>query len=319
MDIPPIANLAFELSSYAIAIVIFAKVAREDRFQIFLFLTAIVATVSAELIGIRVSHGYYYTDFLIKIAGRPDGLPLCIALDWAVIIFCVWRLGARLDVKWYLLPLVFGALAVPLDLVLDPVASISKLVPHAFMDCHAGNFPPGEAIGLSYWVWCVSPANAHHWFGVPLGNFIGWFLLVAGFTLCALIAQRKLGHDASWPRIVLAGIGVVVGTLLLEFGSLWIFEQLEKLGISSAILLTGLLATGFGAILASGNRRTDRSFDVWSMTAFLGTLTCCTLAYFGSLRAVASQDFVFAMSSVLAVSVALSFWVMRGWPVSRSK
>ncbi len=310
----PLANLSFELASYAIAIVVMVKVARESRFQLFLFVAAVLATILAELIGMNASHAYYYSDFLIKIGGHE--MPLCIATDWAVIMFCIWRLGMRLDVPWFLVPFVCALLALPLDLALDPLAAASKLVLSPMQACEEGIWPPGTAKGLGYWVWCESPADAQMWLGVPMSNFIGWYMLVVAFMFCALTAHRYLaGRQTTIRTDLLAAFAVVVGTSLIEFGTLFLFQQIERAGISSVAVFSILMAGGFAAMLASGNRRHTRTFDGWALVALAGDFVFCVIVLFVALRGEAGAEFTFAIFAALALGLALSLWVMRGAPV----
>ena len=314
MQFPPLANLLFEIASFALAAVVLFKEHKEDPFQRFVFVAAVVATICAELVGVRVAHGYYYSDFLIEIA-RPhqEGVPLCIALDWGVIIFCLWRLGQRLDVPRIVLPFVFALLALPLDLALDPITSLSK-VAQPMTSCIA-NTVPGDALGLGYWIWCVAPEDNQRWFGVPIGNFVGWYMLVVAFTSCALIAQRRLaGRVAGATTLWLTGLGVVIGTLAIEFGSLYLFEQLEQRGASGTGIFFVLMAIGFVAVLASGNRRSDRRMDWWALLALIGVALCCVLAYVFALSGRVGETFVFAIVGMLVLALVLSLWVMRGWP-----
>ncbi len=289
------------------------KVSRESRFQLFLFVAAVLATILAELIGMNASHAYYYSDFLIKIAGHE--MPLCIATDWAVIMFCIWRLGMRLEVPWWLVPFVCALLALPLDLALDPLAAASKLVQHPMQACVEGNWPPGSAKGLGYWVWCESPADAQTWLGVPMGNFVGWYMLVVAFMFCALTAHRRLaGRQTTIGTDLLAAFAVVVGTSLIEFGTLFLFQQIELAGVSSVTVFGVLMVGGFGAMLASGNRRHARTFDGWALVALAGDFVFSVIVLFVALQGNAGVEFTFAIFAMLALGLVLSLWVMRGVP-----
>jgi hypothetical protein len=314
MELPPFANLAFELSSYAIAIYVLIKLKHEERFHMFVFIAAIIATITAELIGLRVSQGYYYSDFLIKIGGRAEGMPLAIAVDWAVIMTCMWRMGTRLDIPWYLLPFVLAFLALPLDLAMDPVASVSKIVPHDFMSCMGPEFPAGAAKGLGYWTWCVSPVNKHQFFGVPLGNFVGWYMLVVAFSFCVIWAHRKLeGTEPGYGKLALVTLGIVVGTCAIEFGVLWVFMQLEGAGISSIHIFLALMAVGLIAIISSGNRRHSRDIEWWVLLPLAGDTLLCLAAYIGYMRHHVEFQSALIIFGLLLFSLVSSLWVMRGW------
>jgi hypothetical protein len=82
----------------------------------------------------------------------------------------------RLQLPWTQRPAAAGVLAVNLDLSLDPLAEL-----------------------LGYWSWRnVAPIN---YFGVPLDNFLGWFLIVSAFALTARAGFRLI-PAGTWGRDV---------------------------------------------------------------------------------------------------------------------
>src|SRR5215203_1552943 len=98
-------------------------------------------------------HAYSYGHFLIMIFGA---VPLCIGVSWGLIIYTAMESSDRFALPWYLRPIVDALLALTIDLSMDAIA-----------------------IRLGLWIW----GQAGSWFGVPLGNFYAWFLVVLGFSL----------------------------------------------------------------------------------------------------------------------------------------
>ena len=114
------------------------------------------AGFAAEAIG--VATGYPFGGYVYSSALAPNllGVPLVVAGAWMVLIAWVRQL-------W--LPVWAGALAMALfDLVIDPLAANT----------------------LGYWKWSRPGA----YYGVPLGNFAGWFA-VSLIILWALRAKPR--------------------------------------------------------------------------------------------------------------------------------
>ncbi|HVR70853.1 MAG TPA: carotenoid biosynthesis protein [Vicinamibacteria bacterium] len=87
----------------------------------------------------------------------PGGVPVAVAAVWASVILCTLTLAARLGLRTAGGRAAAAALvALSLDLLMEPVA-----------------------VRLGLWRW--TPPGA--WLGVPLGNFVGWAVIVAGWCL----------------------------------------------------------------------------------------------------------------------------------------
>jgi hypothetical protein len=123
----------------------------------------------------------------------PGGVPLAIAAVWAAVIASAMALAARAGA---VSPLHRAALAasfgIALDLMMEPVA-----------------------VRLGLWQW--TPAG--RWLGVPIGNFVGWAVIVGGYTFGA---ERWAGHSGlaheALRRIVLA---IAAIAMLLAVGFVW--------------------------------------------------------------------------------------------------
>jgi len=157
-----------------------------------------------ELVAMRVfgSHSYG-TEWLLA----PLGVPLAVAAVWAAVILAAMGLAARLEPGSAAGRAAAAAiLGISLDLLMEPVAMRSGL-----------------------WQW--TPPGS--WLGVPVGNFVGWALIVG---LYAFGADRSEPQAASplaqtLERLVLAtacllgvvGVGLVWRRLRLEavFDGYW--------------------------------------------------------------------------------------------------
>ena len=97
--------------------------------------------------------------FLIQIVGVPIWVPI----GWSFILYVTMRTTTLLGVPWYVAPLLDGFLALNLDLTLDPIA-----VHRGWWDWLPGR--PGTGV------------DPNSYFGIPLVNFMGWFVIVASFS-----------------------------------------------------------------------------------------------------------------------------------------
>ncbi len=140
----------------------------------------------------------------------PGGVPLAVAVTWAAVIVSVMALAARLRASPLHRALVAALLGISLDLLMEPVAA---------------------ARGL--WTW--TPAGP--WLDVPVGNFVGWGVIVGAYTFGA----ERFGEGASGAAHAAArlALGVVSVGALVAVGLAW-----RALGAESAF-------TGAGGWLAA--------------------------------------------------------------------
>ena len=140
---------------------------------------------SVELMAVALGR-YRYPDWLIYFPPRPAWVPLGIGLGWAALLPAVMALSEKLvgrQRRHWQLALLDGALAVAFDLVLDPTVS----------------GPP-----LQMWIWRGEGMTPYRsWIlGVPLFNFVGWFVLVGACSFeLRLVAAR--GSRSAWTRLAL--------------------------------------------------------------------------------------------------------------------
>jgi uncharacterized membrane protein len=93
---------------------------------------------------------------------------------------------------WWQAPLATGMIAVLVDLFIDPVA-----------------------VAIGYWVWVVE-GNVHY--GIPLLNFVGWFVLMflAPFAWIAIARQRHWGYLKKGVASLAALIPLMTASVLLS-------------------------------------------------------------------------------------------------------
>jgi uncharacterized membrane protein len=131
----------------------------------------------------------------------PARVPVAIAVMWAAIILAAMALSVRMGARSpRARAATAAALAIALDLLMEPTAS-----------------------RLGLWRW--TPPGP--WLEVPIGNFVGWAVLVGGYTVGAerWTEESKVSH-ALLRRLVL-GVASIVGLVLI--GRAWLALHAETL------------------------------------------------------------------------------------------
>jgi hypothetical protein len=153
----------------------------------------------------------------------PGGVPVAVAAVWSAVILATLTLAARRGLATPARRAAAAALvALSLDLLMEPVA-----------------------VRLGLWRW--TPPGA--WLGIPVGNFVGWAVIVG---VWGLGAERDpfaatLARVAA-RRALLAGASIAA---LLVVGSVWRAAGLERAGgprtgwlVAGAVWLLALVLTG---------------------------------------------------------------------------
>ena len=169
----------------------------------------------------------------------PGGVPLAVVVVWAAVISSAMAVAVRRGAgspAWRAASAALLALVV--DVAMEPVA-----------------------VRAGLWRW--TPPGA--WLGVPVGNFVGWAVIVGSYTLGA---ERWAGSDRVWlqagRRVVLA-VGSVLA--LLAVGAAWRGLAAETLFTpAGAWTLWGAMI--LGAVFAA--RGTGRGGDPMTLAGRLG-------------------------------------------------
>ncbi|HZM50556.1 MAG TPA: carotenoid biosynthesis protein [Vicinamibacteria bacterium] len=151
----------------------------------------------------------------------PLGVPIAVALVWAAVISSALALAARRGLRpAWARALAAALFAVTLDLTIEPVA-----------------------VRRGLWEW--TPPGP--WLGVPIGNFVGWVVIVAGYGIGAERWARggRFGVEAA-RRLVLAGGAL---TALVAVGTVWTGLGMETvLGRRGGWLAWGLVLVTTAAL-----------------------------------------------------------------------
>jgi uncharacterized membrane protein len=226
--------LVFEFGVYVLAVTCLCHAWARGWAQVFSLGAGMLYGVLIEYAAISTFHAYVYGHFLIMI----DGLvPLCIGISWGVVIYTAMATSDRFGLPWYLRPIMDALLALTIDLSMDAIA-----------------------IRLGFWTWgSVGP-----WFGVPLGNFYAWFVVVLGFSLLLRLGQlwSHAGRGVFLGDIVVASVAVPLAAIGL-IALLQPYFALVSQG-TAAWLIIGMLLGGSALLTLGAALRTrhDHPLDL---------------------------------------------------------
>ncbi|WP_152040390.1 carotenoid biosynthesis protein [Salinigranum salinum] len=194
--------------------------ARESRDRTILYATAVVYGLVLEKATIVFFDAYTYP--AASYVFDAFGIPLAIGLGWSAVIYAGIATAERVGLTTSL-PAFTALYALHVDLAMDAVA-----------------------IRVPFWEW--TPPGP--WFGVPLGNFFGWFCVALLFPLWFRTLRRRTANP-----LVLGG-GTLVGSLvtlqlLLE---VWV-RTVDSVTLGASILL--VLGAGATALVVRDSPRFD--------------------------------------------------------------
>ena len=193
----------------ALAVVYLFTAWSPDR-ALFAVLAVPILGWSAEFIGSRtgVPFGtYHYTERLQPQIGR---VPVAIPLAWLMMLPPSWAI-AELIVpggSWWMRAIVSGAAFTAWDIYLDP-----------------------HLVSWSFWKW---EKPGRYYVGIPLGNFLGWFLWSGAIS--AIVSPDSL---LGTPFLL-----VYLLTWLFQAGGHLVFWKLYQSGIA------GFIAMGLPTVVA---------------------------------------------------------------------
>jgi uncharacterized membrane protein len=196
-------HLLFELFWFLVFIIAFVHLLKKkDLYTAILFLVpAVVWSLLVEILGVNLWGIYDYSpDFILIIFG----VPLAVALGWASIKHFGYYFVTEIirPKKWFNKDFDVALVSTGFDfLILEPFAFIFK-----------------------WWIW----KQNNFWFGAPLFNFIGWFLIIFIYLTSYhyVTTHFKDRKKRAIYFIILLTIGFValqlIGWLYLLFFGKWI-------------------------------------------------------------------------------------------------
>ncbi|MGM0845753.1 MAG: carotenoid biosynthesis protein [Bacillota bacterium] len=194
------------------------------------FFTIVIFSISMLAEGLGVHFGFLFGsyNYTSDFGWQLWGVPIAIGFAWLLVISTSHVIAGlltsifsrRKSAGQFILYLLIGTIfTVGMDLIIDPVAFRVK----------------------QYWIWDEGLA---FYYGIPLQNFIGWFLLALFFHLIiyiVLIMQNKWSEKVSGYRskrivllyILVSGMFMLLGLL----NGLWLASLLAFIFIMAAVFV----------------------------------------------------------------------------------
>jgi uncharacterized membrane protein len=280
---PKTAFLLVEVGVYILAIGCLRHAWARGRSRLLGLIAGMIYGLLLEYGAIVTFHGYVYGHFLIMIFGA---VPLCIGASWGMIIYTAMETSDRFALPWYLRPILDALLALTIDLSMDAIA-----------------------IRLGFWTW----GQAGPWFGVPLGNFYAWFIVVFGFSL--LLRLGRIWSLAG-PLALIGDVAVAILAILLSvMGLSTLLRPYYVLLVQGAWawLIIGVLLGGSAllAIWAARRTRRDQPLDLvlLSVPLFFHACSFGALVVSGMYHQVPALIGISAL--MLGVGLLLHLWPSR--------
>jgi uncharacterized membrane protein len=184
---PDIYFILFELYIYFQLALCLRHAWKHGTANLLRLLAGIIFGVTLELASIRRLHAYQYGQFLIMILD----VPLCIGVAWSCILYSAMEFSDASSLPYWVRPILDALLALNIDLALDTVA-----------------------IRLGFWEW--GQELTFQYFGVPYGNFWGWFWVVLSFSVGYRLLSRRVDWIGTWHSPSLALIVGLAGVLGMD-------------------------------------------------------------------------------------------------------
>lgn len=257
-------NTITELLVYALTALCLAHAYRQGKGWLALYIGACLNGLVPEMAAVRTHIDYEYARFLIMVppgkcpdvplgAVCTDAVPIWVVLGWGFVVYVAMQTTARLNIAWYLKPGIDALLAVNFDWLMDPLA-----------------------VRLGWWVW----DQPGEFFGVPLDNFIGWMICVAGFSFSVRAARRywfrtnPKFNDNLTPLLAALGGPAILYVVMKTYAFVW-----QVAGVSDWLLLGVALAVMLSIALAPRTRSETGQRPDW----FVVGAALFFLGYFGVL------------------------------------
>lgn len=228
-------NTISECLVYVLAALCVIHSYRQGRGWLAIYVGACLNGFVLEFAAVRTHIDYEYARFVLMMPpgtcessplGDPcqDAVPLWIILGWGFVVYLAMQTSERMRLPWYLKPAHDALLAVNFDWLMDPLA-----------------------VKLNWWVWDEPGA----YFGVPLDNYVGWIICVAGFSFSVRAMRHYLfKNNVKLNANLTPFLAVLTGPLFVLAG-IEIYKYLwHHLGVSPWLMLGVLLVIIYGISLA---------------------------------------------------------------------
>lgn len=291
-------HVATEILAYALAVLFWRQARR--RQALLMLVTATLFGFTVEYVNVKTLTDYCYGEFMVMLPPMwwpvtPDfcpvgpRVPLWGTLVWGTLIYGAMTLSSSMEIPWPVRPLYDGLLVLTVDWILDPLAT-----------------------WRTFWTWTPPPGL---WFGIPLDNYAGWFLLVVSFSLTFRAAQAIVPRVASgWvANLIVAVVTIAVGIGLLKAG-LEVYVWLLGRGVDEPLLLLTLLGVPALIVIAYAVRVPGDATPQWLI---FGAAVVTHVFYTGLIVATGLSGKYPLLLGVAAATFVMTV-VGYSWPFRRS-
>lgn len=222
----------FEISVYLLAILCLRHAYGRGWVQVGMLLAGVIYGLFFEYMAIGTFHAYRYGQFMVMLF---DAVPLCIGVSWGMIIYTAMATSDRFALPWYLRPILDALLALQIDLSMDAIA-----------------------IRMGFWKWTTSGP----WFGVPLGNFYAWFVVVFGFSL--MFRLGRVWYFSGRGNLLSNAAIAAVTVPLSVVGCIALLRPYASVLLQGVVgwSITGMLVGGSSLLALWAARRTRRDHEL---------------------------------------------------------
>lgn len=311
--IPESAILALAIPSFLFGIYYCYRATRMHRLFFLGFIAIIFYAYYLETTDIRTMHSYYYREVFVMLGSEPLWVPLSICVSWASLITIAMLTTNKLAVPWWQRPWIDGLIAVSVDFVSDPVMSSSVDVAKMNDFCFGSN--GSEYGGMGFWVWCV-PEDSAQWLNVPLGNFIGWYMVVVviSYVFRSVINLFPEVEKLGLGKQILAVAGGTAVAFVALMAALQGYRRLVLIGMPEGLIAAALFGWGLGTLFRTRKRmerghKIDWGLIIMPALSWVGSLT--TLFLIGGIDLPMITTFLYMLIAA-CVSALLLFLPYTG-------
>lgn len=187
----------FEIICYLLTVLLLGDIAKQrNRVELRLFLAATMAGFILEILAVRATDIYHYSnDYFLSIGAPPNQFPVFGGLMWGALAVCGFRIARKFSSIRFEISLFTGWLVVSMDLLLD-VAAIR--------------------LNGGFWIWdgrvLSWDINHHVFMSVIWVNFLG-YLFETPAVVYLTLRLKKLSEKSRLMAILAvlgAGLGAVI-------------------------------------------------------------------------------------------------------------
>ncbi len=186
-----------------------------------LVLCAFLVGLASEAVGLRCGVPFGEYEYA-ELGPTVLGVPVPVALAWGMYLYACYMASSGITHDFWRRSLLASILMVVLDMAVDPVM-----------------------VELRVWTWHT---HGPGWFGIPLSNFVGWFVVSMASSLAYRLLTRDRGPSdvqalryaplaylmAFLPLILIAGPRsllpslAALGLAVCLLSILWVWKSLER-------------------------------------------------------------------------------------------